>query len=137
MSGELTLTVELRILVYAALLSLVLWISYILAAVGQRGLGTVAGYPTGQYGDLPDWAQRACAAHRNLVENLAPFVALVLVAHALGVNNDMTALAVRLFFWARLAHAIVHIAGISWARTLAFVVGWAGCIILFLQITYA
>lgn len=128
------LTIELRLLVYSAFLSLVLWIPYVLAAINARGLENVAGYPTGHYEDLPPWAQRAQRAHVNLVENLIPFAALVLVAHAVGAANEATQLGARLFFWARLAQVVVHVAGIPWLRTLAFAVGWVGNLTIFWQI---
>lgn len=128
------LAIELRLLAYLALFSLVLWLPYILAAMSARGLGQVAGYPTGSYGDLPDWAQRCQRAHMNLIENLVPFGALVLVAQVAGVSNDMTMLGAQLFFWARLAQAVVHIAGIPWLRTGAFFLGWIGCLMIFWQV---
>lgn len=134
MPAEPALTIELRYLVYSALFALVIWFPYILAAMGKRGLGSVAGYPTGVYGDLPEWAQRNQRAHVNLVENLVPFAALVIVAHLAGATDGMTAIAVRLFFWARIAQAIVHIMGIPWLRTLAFFAGWIACLILLWRI---
>ena len=134
MSTDLLLSVELRYLAYVVFLCLVLWIPYVLSAIITRGLGPVAGYPTGTYDDLPDWAQRSQRAHQNLVENLAPFAALVLIAHVSGKLGDLTELAVQLFFWARIAHAVVHIAGIPWLRTLAFTVGWIGNLMIFWQI---
>jgi uncharacterized MAPEG superfamily protein len=72
------LSYELRMLAYSAFLCLLLWVPYTLAAIQARGLGPVAGYPTGKYEDLPAWAQRSQRAHMNLVENLAPFAALIL-----------------------------------------------------------
>lgn len=134
MTGELVLTTDLRLLVYSALLSLVMWIPYILAEIQTRGLTRAVGYPTGYYDDLPAWAQRSHRAHMNLVENLAPFATLVLVAHVTGSAGEATALGARLFFWARVVQTIVHIAGIPWLRTAAFIVGWFGNLIIFWQI---
>ena len=134
MSTELALTVDLRMLAYSAFLALMLWMPYILSAMAVRGLIRVAGYPTGGYTDLPDWAQRAHRAHLNLVENLVPFAALVLIAHVMGATNEATALGARLFFWARAVQAAVHIAAIPWLRTLAFLVGWVGNLIILWQI---
>jgi len=71
------------------------------------------------------------AAHYNAVENLVVFGVLVLVAQAVGVNNEATALAGVIFFWARVVHFVAHTFRIPWIRTLAFVVGF-GC-----QITLA
>ena len=70
----------------------------------------------------------------NLTENLVPFAALVLIAHAIGAVGELTALGARLFFWARLAQVAVHIAAIPWLRTLAVLVGWVGNLIIFWQI---
>jgi len=128
MNTEMVLTADLRWLAYSALLALVLWIPYILAAMGKRGAGKVAGYPTGIFSDLPDWAQRSQRAHMNMVENLAPFAALVLAANVAGAANETTALAAQAFFWARLVQAAVHTAGIPWVRTLAFTVAWLACL---------
>jgi uncharacterized MAPEG superfamily protein len=113
---------------------LVLWIPHILAVVRTLGLGRAVGYPTGEYQDLPAWAQRANRAHLNLVENLIPFAALVLVAQVSGAANEVTAMAARLFFWMRLMHAVVQIAGVPWLRTIAFAVSWACCLVILLQI---
>lgn len=137
MSGDMTLTTELRLLTYTAFISLVLWIPYILSEIKVRGLSRAVGYPSGVVDDLPAWAQRGHRAHMNLVENLAPFAVLVLVAHALGVSNAATVLGAQLFFWARIAQTVVMYAGIPWLRTLAFAVGLIGNLIIFAQILYA
>jgi len=134
MSPDASLSYEFRMLAYSAFLCLVLWIPYILATIQVRGLARAVGYPTGEYGDLPDWAQRNQRAHMNLVENLAPFAALVLLAHLAGQASAATAFGAALFYWARLAHAIVHIAGIPWARTIAFAVAWIGNLIIFWEV---
>lgn len=134
MSSELVLTTDLRMLTYSTLLCLMLWIPYILAGIGVRGLVRMTGNPQGDYADLPQWAQRTHRAHMNLVENLAPFAALVLVAHLSGTANEITALGARLFFWARVVHAGVYMAGIPWVRTLSFAAGWAGNLIILVQI---
>ncbi len=134
MSPEISLTYELRMLAYSSLLCLLLWVPYILSAIQTRGLASVVGYPTGKYGDLPDWAQRTQRAHMNMVESLAPFAALILLAHLTGQASAATAFGAALFFWARLAHAIVHVAGIPWARTLAFAAAWAGNLIIFWEV---
>ena len=50
------------------------------------------------------------------------------------VRHVATAMAARLFFWMRLVHAVVQIAGVPWLRTIAFAVGWACCLVILLQI---
>jgi uncharacterized MAPEG superfamily protein len=62
----------------------------------------------------------------NAVESFAPFAAVVLVGHAAGISDGTTVAAAAVFFWARLAHAVVHVSGFSAfrARTVLFSVGF-------------
>ena len=46
----------------------------------------------------------------------------------------MTLLGAQLFFWGRVAHAIVYIAGIPWLRTAAWGVSVIGLILIFAQL---
>jgi len=70
--------------------------------------------------ELPLYGQRAQRAHANMVENLAPFAVLVLVAQVSGNANAATATGATIFFWSRVAHAAVYTVGIPYVRTLAF-----------------
>ena len=137
MSGDAGLTMELRLLAYAAFICMLLWIPYVLAVIKTRGLVKAVSYPSGVGEDLPAWGQRANRAHMNLVENIAPFAILVLVAHAIGVSNEMTVLGAQLFFWARIVQIVVMLIGIPWLRTIAFTVSLIGNLIIFGQIVYA
>ena len=65
-----------------------------------------------------------------MLENLVLFAILVLVAHAAGRANEMTALGAMLFFYGRLAHAIVYIAGVPWVRTAAWTVSVVGLLLI-------
>lgn len=84
--------------------------------------------------DVPAWAARAGRAHMNLVEGLAPFAVLVLVAAVAGKANGWTALGAQLFLLARIAHAVIYIAGIAGLRTLAFIAGGIGEILILVQL---
>jgi uncharacterized MAPEG superfamily protein len=84
--------------------------------------------------ELPPWAARAKRAHANLLENLLPFAALVLVAHVSGKANGMTGLGATIFFWSRLAYAVVYTAGITFVRTLLFFVGTVGLMLILIQL---
>ncbi len=126
------MTTELTMLAWSAALTAVLWIPYVLVAILRHGPVATLTYtaPSEDEG----WYNRAKAAHRNAVENLVPFGALVLVAHAAGVSNEETALAAVTYFWARVAHVIVCTLGIPVARTIAFVVAWGAMVPFFLAI---
>jgi uncharacterized MAPEG superfamily protein len=52
-----------------------------------------------------------------MLEALAFFAALILVAQLAGKTNAATALGAQLFFWARLVYVPVYIIGIPWLRT--------------------
>ena len=83
---------------------------------------------------LPEWAARAKRAHLNLIENLAPFAILVLVAQVSGKANGMTALGAEIFFWARVAYVGVYTAGIVGVRTAVFFVATAGEVLILIQL---
>lgn len=127
------MTTDLLYLTLSAGLCAVLWIPYILSRIQTWGLVNAVGYPENPPA-LPAWAQRSTRVHANLVENLAPFAALVLVAQAAGVANEITALGAAIFFWARIVHAVVFTLGIPWLRTLAFAVSWVGMVIIFIEL---
>jgi uncharacterized MAPEG superfamily protein len=84
--------------------------------------------------EVPPWVARAQRAHLNLVENLAPFAALVLAAHVTLASSELTALGASIFFGARVAHAISYIAGIIYLRTLMFLVSLVGQVLIFVEL---
>jgi len=119
------MSVELKYLVFVATFTALMWIPYILNMIMVRGLLDAVGYPENPKPMAP-WATRMKAAHYNAIENLAVFAALVLVAHALGIKGEVTALACVIYFWARTVHFLAYTFAIPWVRTLAFAVGF-GC----------
>lgn len=114
---------ELLYLTCVTVLTMLMWVPYILDRMATRGIADTVGYP-----DNPKpqsaWATRMKAAHANAVENLVVFAALVLVANAAGVSNGATVFAAALYFWARVVHVAAHTFGIPWVRTLAFAGGF-------------
>ena len=83
---------------------------------------------------LTGWAGRAQRAHHNMLENLVLFAALVLICAITNKTNAATLLGAQLFFWARLAYAVIYLAGIIYLRTLAWLISIIGLVIIFLQI---
>ncbi len=123
---------ELYWVIMSAGLMLVLWVPYTAKNVTLVGLDRgMREMPDETV--LPDWARRCRRAHMNLIENFAPFAALVLVLHVAGKADASTATAAAVFFFSRLLHAIVYIAGIPYVRTLSFAVGWLVCFFLLWQ----
>jgi len=124
---------ELMLLVWATLLAVVQAVVAVQGAMMQVGLPALAGNREGMP-EIKGWAGRAARAHRNMIENLVLFAALVLVAVAAGKTNDMTLMGAQIFVWARLAYALVYIAGIAWLRTGVWAVSVAGLAMIFLQL---
>lgn len=119
---------ELFYLLLTAILTGLLWIPVVIGYVKSRGPLTDASYRTPPSHDpLPDWVKRANRAHVNAVENFGPFAAVVLIAQFMNVSTPATVICAEVYFFARLAHALVHISGIGHfkARTLLFTIAWA------------
>lgn len=129
------MTPELKYLACVSLFTALLWVPYILNTIAVRGVMDAVGYPEHPK-PLAPWAQRMKAAHYNAVENLVVFAALVLVAHAVGVSNEITVMASAVYFWARVVHFAAYTFRIPWVRTLAFVAGFACQFAIGWQILY-
>ena len=125
--------IELQLLVWTVALAIVQLLVAVAGANQQLGLPTLAGNREG-LAEITGWAGRAARAHRNLLESLVLFAALVLVANATGRTNELTALGAHLFFWARLAHAVVYVLGLPWVRTLVWLVSFAGLLLILSQL---
>ena len=117
---------ELFYLLLTAILTGVLWIPVVIGYVSSGRRLTAATYKVAPTTPLPDWVNRANRAHLNAVENFAPFAAVVLIAQATGVSSSVTVTCAAIYFYARLAHALIHISGFGLflARTLVFTVAW-------------
>ncbi|HEY2187198.1 MAG TPA: MAPEG family protein [Caldimonas sp.] len=122
---------ELVYLLLTAILTGVLWIPVVIGYVKTRGPLTDETYRVAPTGPLPPWVNRANRAHQNAVENLVPFAAVVLIGQAMGVHTGLTATCAAVYFYARLAHALVHISGTGLlkARTLLFTVAFVAFLV--------
>jgi uncharacterized MAPEG superfamily protein len=122
---------ELFYLLLTSILTGVLWIPVVIGYVSSRGFLTSSDYRTAPTSRLPDWVNRANRAHLNAVESFAPFAAVVLIANATGVSNAVTESCAAVYFYARVAHAVIHIGGFGFlmARTVAFTVAWVAFVV--------
>jgi uncharacterized MAPEG superfamily protein len=124
------MTTELFYLLFTVILTGVLWIPVVIGYVLTRGPLKPSDYKVASTSPLPHWVNRANRAHINAVENLAIFAPVVLIAHAAGVSTSVTEICAAVYFYARAAHAVVHITGFSlfMARTVLFTVAWVAFI---------
>ena len=124
---------ELVWLLWAVALTFAQMLVAVLGATAQVGLPALAGNREG-LAPCTGWAGRAARAHHNMLENLVLFAALVLIAVVTNKTNSATLLGAQLFFWGRVAHALIYVAGIPWLRTLAWLVSVVGMILIFVQL---
>jgi uncharacterized MAPEG superfamily protein len=127
------MTTDLSMLAWTTAFTSVLWLPYIVAHIANVGLVPALTYRADAT-PLPDWAARAKKAHSNAIENLAPFAALVIVAHLTGAANEATAAAAVAFFVARVAHFALYVMAVPFGRTTAFTVCWLALVCIFWQI---
>jgi uncharacterized MAPEG superfamily protein len=124
---------ELMLLVWAVLLTFVQMLVAVGGATLQVGLPALAGNREG-LALCTGWAGRAARAHHNMLENLVLFAALVLAAVAAGKTNSTTLLGAQIFVWARLAYAVIYVAGIPWLRTALWLASVIGLALIFFQL---
>jgi len=104
-----------------------------LLGIGQNGLAAQAGSRDNL--EEPNLLRKRLGRLiANLQENLLMFAIVVLIAHGAGVSNSTTALGASLFFYARVAHAVVYGFGWPWVRPLTWAAAIVGLIMIVLQL---
>ena len=123
------MSTELLYLLLTSVLLALMWIPHIVGQVSWGGPLRPEEYKTLRDSSAaPDWVKRANRAHVNLVEQFGAFAGIVVVGHLAGVSTTVTVWCAALFFWLRIVHAIVMLAGVSVIRirtliyTVAFIV---------------
>ena len=127
------MSVELLMLLYSALLFLVIILVQAGLGISQNGLMAQAG----NRDNLPEptvLRQRLQRLSANMQENLVLFTVVVLVASAAGVSNDATVLGASVFFYARVAHAIIYAFGWPVIRPLFYFAGLYGIVVIAVQV---
>ncbi|HEY2756723.1 MAG TPA: MAPEG family protein [Pseudolabrys sp.] len=128
------MTKELLWLTLTVILTGLLWIPYMIDRAKVRGLMAALDNPSRNDKPQSPWAQRMYFAHTNAVDNLVIFAPLVLILDDIGYSSQWTVIACAVYFWARLAHAVVYAMGIPVLRTLAFLVGFLAQAVLALAV---
>ena len=127
------MTPDMKFLLWSVALAFIQMLVAVSGATLKVGLPRLAGNREG-LPELTGWAGRAKRAHWNMLERLPLFIALVLIAEIARRTNATTLLGAELFFWGRVAHGIIYVAGLPWLRTLAWAVSVIGLILIFLQL---
>ena len=124
------MTTELTML----LCSVLLGIAHLIAASHfiswQYGYKWTAGNREEEMPPLRGIVGRVDRGVMNFLESFAFFASAVLVAHVAGVHTTLTVLGAQMYFWARVAYAIIYAIGIPVARSLAWNVAIVGILLI-------
>ena len=108
-----------------------------LALIVGSATPTLLGHPRWALGNRddphPGRAGATARAHRtseNMKENLVLFAILVLIVHVAGKASSLSALGAQVFLGARVVHAVLYIVGVPYVRTLAWMVGISGMLMV-------
>ena len=123
-------TPELFWLTLVVLLTALSSLPYVAEVIARTGLLAAMGEGAGPPPNEAAWALRARRAHANAVENLVVFAPLVLMIVLMEAGNRATEAATAAYFFARVVHYIVYVAGVPDVRTIAFLVGLAAQLLL-------
>ena len=121
------MTIELLCLVLTSLWLASLWPPYVFGVAKYDGHNIKANFQTPpDPARLPSWVQRTNRAHLNLVEQFAPFAAIVIVLNAIDVSNPITEWACISFLVLRILHSILMWMGFNAfpARPIVFTGAW-------------
>ncbi|WP_066094666.1 MAPEG family protein [Xanthomonas massiliensis] len=124
------MAIELRMLGWAMVLGLLQLGLASVMATRQRGAAWNAGPRDGAVAPLQGVAGRLERAWANYRETFPLFAAAVLAVMFAGAQDGRSALAVQLYFWARLAYVPVYAAGIPYLRSAIWAVSMVGVVLL-------
>jgi uncharacterized MAPEG superfamily protein len=127
------MTIELTMLALSVALLFVLVMIQATAGVQAQGLMPMAG-ARDNLGPASTWQARTKRCVDNHREGLILFAPLVLIASQAGITNTLTVLGAQLFFYSRVAHAIVYLIGLPMIRPLFWAIGIVGTVMVFLAL---
>jgi uncharacterized MAPEG superfamily protein len=133
-------TVDVKLSVELTMLALSVGLLFVLILI-QSTAGTLAQGAKVMAGHRDDmtpptaWQARTKRLVDNHREGLALFTPLVLIAAVANVSTESTVLGAQLFFFSRVAHAIIYLAGWPWVRPVAWLVGIVGTVMIFVALT--
>ena len=123
------MTIELTMLAYSVALLVIVIAIQATAGILAQGLPAMAG-SRDNLGEPSPFQARSKRVAENHKEGLLLFAPLVLAASAAGISTEMTVLGAQLFFYSRVAHAIVYLAGWPWIRPLVWAIGLVGTLMI-------
>ena len=127
------MSIELTMLALSVALLFVLVLIQSAAGAQAQGLMTMAN-ARDNLGPPSVWQARTKRCVDNHREGLILFAPLALIAAPQDISTTMTVWGAQLFFYSRVAHAVVYLAGLPYIRPLFWGIGIVGTIMMFLAL---
>ena len=127
------MTIELTMLLYSVILLFLLILIPATESIIRSGVMAQAG-PRDNLPAPSVFNKRATRLKNNMIENMVLFAPVVLLASAAGVSTGNTILGAQIFFFARVVHAVIYLAGWPMIRPLAWAVSLVGIIMIALAL---
>lgn len=125
---------ELYYLILTLLLSACFWLPYIINRIIEQGIFEALYDPDGVTISKQPWANRLMSAHKNNTENLAIFAPSIILLSLFNLSTESTQLAAMIYFYSRIAHAVVFTFRVPYLRITIFLVGWGAQISILLTL---
>lgn len=127
------MSIELTMLALSVALLFVLVV--IQAAAGTQAQGAMnMANARDNLGPPSVWQARTKRCVDNHREGLIMFAPLALIAAHQDISTTMTVWGAQLFFYSRVAHAVVYLTGLPYIRPLFWSVGIVGTVMMFLAL---
>jgi uncharacterized MAPEG superfamily protein len=124
------MTTELYCLAWVLVLALVQIFATALVRTRQYGSKWNAGPRDEEMPPPTPLVGRLQRAQSNLFETLPLFAGAVLIAHVAQKDTAMTAVGAHLYFWGRVIYLPLYMFGISYVRSVAWLVSLLGLLII-------
>lgn len=124
------MSIEIQMLVWAMLLGFVHLFAASSAVTRERGLKWNASPRDGQSPPVRPLTGRLQRAQSNFMETFPFFAAAVLAVVLTQRQDGLTALAVQLYFWARVIYLPLYAAGVPYVRSLVWLASLVGILML-------
>ena len=123
------MSIELQYLIFAVFLVLIQMVLQVSAGFAANGLMGLAGSRDDEV-LASGIGGRFERAYYNMLETFPVFAALVLAIQLTESWTSTSALAVQIYFWARVVYIPVYVVGIPFVRTLIWFVSMIGILML-------
>lgn len=123
------MSIELKMLIYAAILLLIQLALQTIAGTIQNGVGYILS-PRDEAPDVSGYSARFERAFYNMLETFPVFAALAIIVHLTENWTSTTALGAQIYFWGRVVYVPAYVAGIAFVRTLIWAASFIGICML-------